>query len=187
MKPLSLRKKIILALLIASGVGTIVICLVMNFAIIPRIEAGDPPMRCFDMCTTGYTVEDARAFVAWLSPEALDTYLHVQLPLDFFYPLFYTVFFGLLWVVMHGKANAVLAVPVALAVADYTENSLVIAMLKNPAFPSVVARVASWATMLKTALMYVTFLILAITAIFLVFRIVRRRRQAKDGRGADVE
>ena len=176
-----------LALLIASGVGTIVICLVMNFALIPRIEAGNPPMRCFDMCTTGYTVEDARAFVAWLSPEALDLYLHVQLPLDFFYPVCYTVFFGLLWVVMHGKANVVLAVPVALAVADYTENSLVITMLRNPQFPTAVARAASWATMIKTALMYVTFLILAITAICLIFRAIRRRRQARDGKGADVE
>lgn len=181
MKPLSIRKKIILGLLIASGVATIVICLVMNFALIPRIEQpnaqGNPPIHCFDMCTTGYTVEDARAFVNWLSPEAMHTYLHVQLPLDFFYPIFYTLFFSLLWVVLHGKPNLFLAMPVGLAVCDYVENSLVIAMLRNPSFPRAVARVASWATMLKTALMYLTILILVIAIVFCIIRAVRRKRQ----------
>lgn len=176
MKQLSLRKKIILSALIVSGVATVVICLVMNFVLIPKIEAGQS-MRCFDMCTTGYTVEEARDFVHHLSPEAMHTYLEVQLPLDFFYPIFYTVFFMLLWVVLHGKPNLVLALPGALAVADYLENSLVIVMLKNADFPRVVARVASWATMIKTGLMYITIVVLVVAAVFCGFRALRRRRQ----------
>lgn len=180
MKPLSIRKKAILGILIASGVATIVICCVMNFVLIPKIEAGNPPIHAFDMCTTGYTVEDAHAFVDWLSPEAKHVYLDVQLPLDFFYPIFYTLFFSFLWIVLHGKPNFFLAMPVGLAAADYVENSLVIVMLKNPDFPRAVARMASWATMFKTALMYLTMLILVIAIVVCILRAVRRKRQQKE-------
>jgi hypothetical protein len=177
MKMLSNRKKLSIAILVVSGVATVVICCVMNFVLIPKIEAGNPPIRCFDMCTTGYTVEDAHAFIDWLSPEARHIYLDVQLPLDFFYPIFYTVFFVFLWIVLHGKPNLFVAVPSALAVCDYIENSLVITMLKNPDFSPVIARVASWATMLKTALMYITILVLVFAMIFCVLRALRRRHQ----------
>ena len=182
MKPLSIRKKIILGLLIASGVATIVICLVMNFALIPKIEQptaqGNPPIHCFDMCgITGYTEEDAHAFVNWLSPEALHTYLHVQLPLDFFYPIFYTLFFSLLWVVLHGKPNLFLAMPVALAISDYIENSVVIAMLLNPNFSRSLALTGAVATGFKTGLMYLTIFSLVLAIVFCIIRAVRRKRQ----------
>jgi len=182
MKPLSIRKKIMLGLLIASGVATIVICLVMNFALIPRIEqptqSGNPPMRCFDMCgITGYTEEDAHAFVNWLSPEAKDLYLRVQLPLDFFYPIFYTLFFSLLWIVLHGKPNLFLAMPVALAVSDYIENSVVIAMLRNPDFSRPLALTGAVATGFKTGLMYLTIFCLVLAIVFCVIRAIRRKRQ----------
>ena len=158
-----------------SGVATVVICLVMNFALIPRIEEGEPPMRCFDMCATGYSPDEARAFVAYLGPNALDVYLHRQLPLDFVYPVCYTVFFCLLWVVLRGRPDAVLALPLSLMVADYTENALVLHMLQHPTFTDAIARAASVATIAKTVLMYATFGTLAVAAVVVAIRAIRRR------------
>lgn len=176
MKPLNTRKKVIISLLAISGVFTIVICLVMNFAIIPHIEK-DASMRCFDMCATGYTIEEARTFVQTLPQDALYTYTHIQLPLDFFYPICYTVFFVLLWIVLHGKPNWFISVPIALAVADYVENSLVLTMLSNPDFAGTVARVAAFATTIKTVLMYLTILVLVIAMVVCILRAIRRKRQ----------
>lgn len=179
MKTLTHRRLLFIILLVASIVGTLVICLVMNLVLIPAIEAGDAPMRCFDMCTTGYTPQDAHAFVNWLSPDALHAYLHVQLPLDFFYPICYTVMFVLLWIALHGKPNWMLALPAALCVADYVENSLVIVMLRHPDFSNAVVRVASWATMIKTALMYLIFVLWAIAGVVCLVRWLRMRSQRK--------
>ena len=175
MKQLTLRKKIIISLLTISGAATIAICLVMNFALIPRIEAG-ASMRCFDMCATGYTIEQARTFVSTLPADNMRIYTQVQLPLDFVYPICYTAFFCLLWVVLHGKANWFLLAPAALAATDYVENSLVLTMLKNPDFAGGIARAASWATTIKTILMYLIILVLVIAIVVCILRAVRRRR-----------
>ena len=167
------NKKIFIAALIVSGVLTVLICLIMNMVLIPKIEAGNPPMRAFDMCSTGYSAEQARAFVLWLSDDAKATYLNAQLPLDFFYPIAYAAFFALLWLAVGGKKWGI-AFPVALALFDYIENSLVIVMLKNASFADSVAKIASVATVIKSVLMYV---IIVAEIVALIVCIVRKKKK----------
>ena len=165
-----------IAALVVSGFLTVVICLIMNAVLIPKIEAGDPPMRAFDMCSTGYSTEQARAFTLWLSDEARATYLNAQLPLDFFYPIAYTAFFMLLWLGLGGKQWC-LAFPAALAAFDYLENSLVIVMVKNTGFADAVAKIASVATVTKSVLMYV---IIVAEIVALIIWAVRRKKKKQN-------
>ena len=79
-------------LLWISGGLTAAICLVMNLALIPMIEKNTAGLRCFDMNSFGYTFEQAKQFLTLLDDHARSIYLHVQLPLDFFYPVAYTAF-----------------------------------------------------------------------------------------------
>ena len=53
------NRKAVTAALVVSGVLTVVICAVMNFYLIPQIEASTQGIRCFDMSAFGYTFEQA--------------------------------------------------------------------------------------------------------------------------------
>ena len=124
------KSKKIKTLLWVSGALTAGICLVMNFVLIPMIEAGTNGIRCFDMQSTGYTYETAKQFLALIGNNGRSVYLHWQLPLDFFYPVAYTAFFMTALKALSGKAWP-LIVPGALAAFDYAENVCSIIMLKN--------------------------------------------------------
>ena len=103
-------------LLWISGGLTAAICLEMNLVLIPMIEKNTAGLRCFDMNSFGYTFEQAKQFLSLLDNDARNIYLHVQLPLDFCYPVAYTAFFMLAITALRGKASPLLALPGALAV-----------------------------------------------------------------------
>ena len=160
-------------LLWVSGALTAVICLVMNLVLIPMIEAGTNGIRCFDMQSTGYTYETAKEFLALIGNNGRSVYLHWQLPLDFFYPVAYTAFFMLALKKLSGKAWP-LIVPGALAAFDYAENVCSIIMLKNMSVTESMAKLASTFTVIKSGLMTITFILLAV---FLIIWIIKKRKQ----------
>ncbi len=158
--------------LIVSGAVTAVICLVMNLVLIPSIEKSTEGIRCFDM-NFGYSVDDAKRFLALLSPEGLNTYLHVQLPLDFVYPIAYCLFFCFAVYALMKKRSALLAAPIVLAVLDYIENICSIMMLKGINTNDGFIHFASAVTSVKTVLMYFVF---AVIIVLFVVRIVKSKK-----------
>ena len=161
-------------LLWISGILTAAICAAMNFVLIPIIETNTEGLRCFDMNSFGYTFEEAKRFLSLLDERGRNVYLHIQLPLDFLYPVAYTAFFMLALKKLSGK-NAPLLLPGALAAADYTENICSIRMLRAMDVTEGLAKFASAVTVLKSALMTLTFLLLAVC---LILRLVRRKKRS---------
>ncbi len=167
----SVKRKKGTVLTAASGALTVIICAVMNLITIPHIESVTQGIRCFDM-NPGYTYEAAEKFISLLG-DMRDYYLHVQLPLDFVYPVVYTVFFILLLVMLTGRFMPLCLLPLALAAFDFTENILTIVMLKSAVLSRGVVAFASAVTSIKTILMYSVF---AIIIVCISFRIVKRRK-----------
>lgn len=163
--------------LAVSGVITVAIMAVMNIKLIPAIEAGTQGMRFFDMNAFGYTYEAAKAFIASLSGEGKNLALSVQLPLDFVYPVAYTVFFTVLMTILEGKKTKWAIIPAFLFISDYTENICTVMMLKADSLSGSVCRFASAVTIVKSMLMYLTFLIIVVMIIRAVIR--KKQRQKK--------
>ena len=160
---------------VIGGIGTAIIGIIMNLILIPRIEANTNGTRCFDM-NLFYKPETAREFLNLISDDGRFIYLHRQLPLDFVYPVFYTLLFvSLICLLCKSGAGrrALLTGAAVLAVSDYAENIMSIIMLKSGIPSDTFAVTASIITSLKTIVMYL--LILSILALLIKFIITRRK------------
>lgn len=151
-------------LLWISGAATLAICAVMNLWLIPAIEGGylidqTQGVRCFDMQSLGYSVETANRFLAQLTEEGRDLYLHVQLPLDFFYPVAYGTFFTLLICALKKKISPLATIPLLLMLFDYAENICSIVMLRRMTATKALAGFASTMTVTKSLLLTATALV----------------------------
>ena len=166
------QSKAFKAALIGSGALTAGICAVMNFLLIPRIEAAAGGLRCFDM-HFGYRYDDAVRFLTALTPAGRGTYLHAQLPLDFLYPVAYAVFFALAITALLRRKSVLIGLPVLLALFDYCENVSVVRMLKAETLSPALAAFAGAVTEIKTILMYICFMTLLI---LLVRRLILRKK-----------
>ena len=149
------------AVLIVSAVLTVAICLIMNLILIPAIERSTGGMRCFDMNFL-YSADDARSFLQALSADGKNTYLHCQLPLDFFYPLCYGCFFIFAFVKLQKRLNKIAVIPLLLAAFDYAENICIKLMLSASPFSTHTAVFGSAFTSVKTILMYGVFILLIV-------------------------
>lgn len=158
--------------LILSGVLTAVICLVMNLFLLPHMEAATGGIRCFDM-NFNYSYETAKALLDALGTELKAYYLHVQLPLDFVYPVAYTTFFVLLINTLLNKKSKLVVLPFVLAVCDYGENIGIIRMLTADTLSAVTVSIANGFTMVKTILLYVTILLILV---LIIRKIVMKKR-----------
>lgn len=134
-------------------------------AALEQIAAQKP----FDMRPTGYSFEDVQHLIQALGERGKRVYLSQQLPLDFLYPAFFACFiFGaILWLSRNFSITknwyryfACLAFVAALA--DYLENTLIIAMLTTgPADLSpLVVGIASAASVTKAVLTTLVSIIL---------------------------
>ncbi len=101
---------------------------------LPEVSKAAGGLAPFDIRPHGYSLEEAKAFVAALSPDGKAFYLDVQERLDLFYPalLSATLFFAIYLLVPAGWGAwrwvlALAAIPSA--VFDYLENHAVAAML----------------------------------------------------------
>lgn len=123
---------------------------------IPGITTAAGGLVPFDLRFGGYSTDDARAFLGALSLQGRVLYVGPQYVLDMFFPaLLAVVLIGaiLRLVTVRSLKWALIAVVLIGMVADYTENTLVTALLKdpNPATDPAVA-MASRATQIKSAM-----------------------------------
>ena len=169
------NKKTIAVLLVGSGILTIGICAVMNLYLIPRIESSTQGIKCFDM-NIAYSYDEASRFLSLLSETGKNTYLTRQLPLDFFYPIAYGVFFAFLMITLSGKKTKMIVVPLLLAAFDYCENICVCRMLTSDSLSRTIVSIASAATMIKTILMYLCILLI----LFLLIKRIATARKKKN-------
>lgn len=146
---------------IVSGVLTVAISGVMNLFLISAIEANTGGIRCFDM-NIGYDYQTASEFLTLLGERGRHFYLDYQLPLDFVFPVVYTLFFISLIFLLRKSFSPLVFIPVALAATDLTENILSEIMLRNPVLSETTVKIASAVTVAKTILMCLVFLILII-------------------------
>jgi len=176
---MNLRRIAFLILLLAmAGVY-----LVMVLWSLPRIaaEAGGQP--AFDLRPTGYSFEEAKAFLAALTPEGKRVYAEIQHRLDLVYPalLAATLFFAIVAIspTNWGAMRYVLALIAPLGmVFDYLENAAVARMLDAGAeglTPEMVAQ-ASRYTIIKSAATSAAFVLLLV---LLALAFWRRRSRAR--------
>jgi hypothetical protein len=146
---------------------------------LPGITAAAGGLAPFDLRLRGYTPDEAHAFLGALNLQGRVLYLGPQYVLDMFYPALLAIVLGGA-VVRLVKSKplkwALLAVIAAGMIADYTENSLVAALLKSPD-PVIDAAVlmASRATVIKAAM---TGLAMTAVIIALVVALITNRRNA---------
>ena len=170
------KNKVFRILLWCSGAATAAICAVMNLFLLPSIEKTTEGIRCFDM-NFGYDHATAARFLELLSPEGRNVYLTRQLPLDFLYPVAYCLFFSLLLVALTKKRTPLIALPVALAGFDYTENVCILLMLRSTELSPSLVSFASAVTMIKTVLLYAVILLILI--LIVVYFVKRKKTDNK--------
>jgi hypothetical protein len=144
---------------------------------LPRISAAAGGAMPFDMRPFGYSFEEAKAFLAALSPDGAAFYLDVQHRLDLTYPalLAATLFFAIKALTparfpIPGWVVGLIAIPGS--VFDYLENVGVAAMLERGAdgvTPALVARASLW-TLLKSVFSTIAMIVLLVLAIAAAWR-----------------
>ena len=164
---------------VISGILTVILTAVMDFALFPMIEKTTEGLRSFDLCSFGYPPEQAERFLSLLSEEGRSVYLNVQLPLDFIYPFVYTAFFISMMALFSAKWKATSVFPVLLFVLDYAENILSVIMLKSETFSRGIATAASAVTVAKTVFMTLTAVVIVVQII--VFCLKNKKTKAAEG------
>jgi len=163
--------------------ATLGVYLVMLVWTLPAITAAAGGLVPFDLRPTGYTADEARAFLAALTPEGAALYRNVQQRLDIAYPalLAATLVMAILLLSPAGLGRwrwllAATALPGM--VFDYLENASVAAMLDGGAAaltPELAAAASRW-TVLKSAFSALAFtVLLVLLALWLLRRLSRRR------------
>jgi len=142
-----------------------------------QAEAGG--LRPFDMRPMGYSVEEARAFLAALSDAGREIYLGPQRLLDSIYPaLLAIVLGGAAWMLFSKtwvRATLIFTALVGM-LADYTENVAIGFLLDFPGgdAPDGMIEAASRATVVKSTLTGIVMVVVLIG----LFRFLRNRRGA---------
>ena len=165
------KKPIIIILLVL----TLTVTATMNAVLLPAITAEAGGLPCFDMRALGYSEQDAAAFLRALSARGRDLYLHAQLPLDFVYPVLYTLLFCALLTALRDKKTKWLALPLLLAVFDYGENICLVRLLAA-GVTAVPVALASTFTVVKSVLMYAVF---AVILVLFWLRLMGKRKKKK--------
>lgn len=149
---------------------------VMDFVLLPAILSGTPQLTLFDLKFFGYDTAYARSLIASMNSRSLSLYLHVQLPLDFVYPVIYGLLYSLLFQRLYGSRMRVpVLIAAALCVADYTENILVVFMLRRGMPGEALVTAASTATVTKSVLLLAVYgLIIARFVAWLVNKIRKK-------------
>lgn len=162
--------------------ATLGVYLVMLAWTLPAITTAAGGLAPFDLRPTGYSFDEARVFLAALTPEGSTLYRGVQQRLDIAYPalLAATLVLAILLLSPAGLGRwrwllAAAALPGM--VFDYLENAAVAAMLDGGAAaltPELAAAASRW-TLLKSAFSTLAFtVLLVLLALWLVRRFRRR-------------
>jgi len=166
---------------------TMVVYLTILFYSIPKVVTSAPEMKLFDVSPSGYTTDYAISLLNAIGPEGRDLYLSLQLPLDFIYPGLFIVSYSLLfaWLLkknfdLESKVYYALYLPVLAGLFDYTENILIIMMLKTyPDLGSGLVTAASLATIIKSVLSSIFFTLLILSIIQVIWKSIFKKQRVQ--------
>lgn len=163
--------------------ATIGIYLAMVLWSLPHIAAQAGGAMPFDMRSTGYTFDEARAFLAALSPEGSAFYRDVQHRLDIIFPglMAATVYLAIaaLLPARLGRWRFLLPLPVVLTAAfDWAENAAVSRMLAAGAdgITRDLSEQANRWSVLKAGASAIAYSVLLVLLLGAGFRRFRQRR-----------
>lgn len=164
-------------------VVTMAIYLFILFYTIPAVLANAPEMQLFDMSPGGYSFTYAKDLLDALGPAGRQTYLTLQLPVDFVYPGLFAISYTLLLVWLFNKGFAKRSpifycalVPAVAGLFDYLENIGIIIMLRSyPQLSPVAVSLTSVSSVIKS-IFTTGFYILLLIGIFALVRSVRAPR-----------
>ncbi|MBE5962747.1 MAG: hypothetical protein E7256_15445 [Lachnospiraceae bacterium] len=123
---------------------------VMQHVTFPVIEKNLGTLKIFDMTKQGYGLADAYEIIDRMGTEGIHMYLHVQMPLDFLYPVLMAVVYCLVLVKTSTKPRySYVLVPGFLVLLDWSENLCIIRMLAERAFSTGLVRFSSFCTCAK--------------------------------------
>lgn len=98
----------------------------------PVIQANLGELQMFDMMKNGYDVSVAEQILAVMGEEGRNLYLHVQMPIDFVYPVLMAVVYYLVLVKTSTTFRySYYVFPVLLTLCDWMENVCIIWMLSG--------------------------------------------------------
>jgi hypothetical protein len=157
---------------------TMVVYLTILLYSIPKVVSSAPEIKLFDVSPSGYTTEYAISLLNAIGQEGRELYLSLQLPLDFIYPGLFIISYSLLfaWLLkknysLESKVYYAIYIPIFAGLFDYTENVLIIMMLKTyPNLNSNLVTVASFATITKSILSSIFFTLLIAGIIQVVWK-----------------
>ncbi len=144
---------------------------------IPAVLENAPDMKLFDMSPGGYTLEYAGDLLTAIGADGRQTYLSLQLPVDFVYPGLFAVTYTLLltWLFNKGFAQEspifyLALVPAVAGLFDYLENIGIIMMLRSfPNISAAMVALASMSSVIKSVLT-IGFYILLLVGIAVIAR-----------------
>ncbi|MCA8869433.1 MAG: hypothetical protein KDA67_12335 [Rhodobacteraceae bacterium] len=163
---------------------TLGVYLVMVLWSLPHIAGLAGGLTPFDMRLGGYSLAEAKSFLAALPPEGVDFYLNVQHLLDMAYPAMLAVVLGIgalglatgraVWIGVLAAIAAMIG-----AAFDYLENAAVKGLLlvgADEVTANAVEQASRW-TLLKSGLTTVAMTLVLILLIGVVFRRWRGRQR----------
>ncbi len=154
---------------------------------IPGVEKYTHGMKLFDLSPSGYSYEYAKDLLVNLGDSGRELYLYNQLPLDFLYPALFAISCSLLlsWLFLKTKNSSsrlfyLCLVPLAAGVFDYIENIMIISLITGyPDISPAQVGVASFATITKSVLTTLFFLVLTVAGVASFFN--KDKTKIKDG------
>lgn len=163
--------------------ATLVVYLFMVLLTLPYIQGQAGGLAPFDLRPFGYSFDEAKAFLAALSPEGAAYYLGPQHWLDLVFPALiaatlYCALVVLLRPYMGGGGRFLAALAVFVAVFDWLENRAVAGLLKAGAdgiTADMVATASRW-TALKSGVSTLVYAAVVVLAIIAGWRLWQRRR-----------
>lgn len=178
---------LVATLLAASGL----LWAIMFFGPLAQLSQLARGLKPFDIRPTGYSYDEARAFLDAIGAQGRDYYLNPELIIDTIYPPLYALSRGLAlwWLTTPGRIRpaplpltiryALVAIPVAMASFDTFENGCIAAMVWTwPNLSHAVVTASSVMTQLKIALGVLTELLMGGLALVGLARWIGRTRCA---------
>jgi hypothetical protein len=145
---------------------------------IPRVMRFAGKVKLFDLMPTGYSVDDAGSLLEKLGPDGRNAYLYNQIPVDFIYPFLFGITYCLLIAYLLNRLKSLKAeyfylclLPVVAGMFDYFENLAIVNLLVSyPDFSDAAVHIAAFFTVMKSLLTTISFSVLIVAIILLVFR-----------------
>lgn len=149
-------------------IPSLAVYLLMLFNTVPGVESYAPEMKIFDLLPSGYSYDYAVKLLSALGHDGRKEYLSKQLPLDFIYPVLFSIssFLTLAWLFLkrndkNSNIFYLCFVPIVAGIFDYLENiQIVLVILNYPDITKAQIVLSSVFTMVKSGMTSLFFFIL---------------------------